>query len=154
MGRGLSPSRIRQQCSDSEKAALQTQAVDDSWLSQTGANAMTNPNDPMVNMMRKKMPSGMTRLQEDELRKCLNDFRFIDDFLMKAMVACQRRKDPMTQARIREPWEQGRRRLEYFAQQANLIALRRTVDDLQRMVDDIILGKIKVFDEANPLPKT
>lgn len=114
---------------------------------------MTNPNDPMINMIRKKSKTGMTRLQEAELRKCLDDFRFIDDFLMKAMVACQRRKDATTQARIREPWEQGRKRLEYFAHQANLIALRRTVDDLQRMVDDIILGKIKVFDEANPAPK-
>lgn len=89
----------------------------------------------------------ITDAQRKELESIMESVRFQDSFFFKTLARLQKCKDAVRHRRLSKMWADGKLALEYFAKDANLSGMKRVVDERQRFIDQVITGKVKLFDD-------
>lgn len=89
--------------------------------------------------------------QRREFERLVKDFRFQDEFIQKTLQQLQLKKDPTRYGRLWRFWEDSRRALEAYSQQGDLAGFRRVIHANQDFIDQILAGKVKLFDVPEPI---
>jgi len=88
----------------------------------------------------------LSKQQHQDLKAAVLDIRFQDEFFQNTLQKLRTQNKAQNHDRVAKLWNQSKQALKHFAEQADIKGLHKVITERQRFIDQVILGKIKLFE--------